>query len=95
MAKFTLKAQTLVGEFNRTTNSSYTHVVVRESSEAMKWHEMAKAGARVSGVDQRWHKDHGYAVTWHGSEKAAKAAAAKPYGYDTKATVIGVFPVDA
>ena len=48
-----------------------------------------------NGVDARWVKDRGFAVTWHGSEGAARKAAAAPYGWDRSTGVVGVFPVQA
>jgi hypothetical protein len=95
MAKMVLKVQTPVGEFNRSTKTAYTHAVVRESERAMGEFKDAQNGGHVFGVGQRWAKDRGYAVTWHGSEKAAKKAAEVPYMWDRSAKVVGVFPVEA
>lgn len=93
-----LKTTTSAGEFTRATNVPYTHVVVWNSPRA------TTAYARRNdptfhhsgrGVHARWIKDRGYAVTWHGSERAAQSAAHKGYGWDAAATPIGIFPVAA
>jgi hypothetical protein len=93
--KKTLKATTPAGEFSRETATAYAFVVVRKSPRAAAFVESANSGAQVyrGGVNGRWLKDRGYAVTWHGSEKAAKAAAGKPYDWDSKTELVGVFPV--
>jgi hypothetical protein len=49
-----------------------------------------------SGVNGRWHKDRGYAVTWHKSQQAAINASRKPYLWDAKAAyVIDIYDVEA
>ncbi len=96
-AKQTLMITTPVGAFTRMTNSPYTHAVVRTSPRAAEVFAEFEAG-RVkdrSGVDGRWVKDRGYAVTWHMSEAAAKRAAEKGYTWDLHTTVVGVYAVDA
>ena len=98
MAKLNLKVVTAHGTFTRSTATAYTHAVVRSSPRAAA----AYAAFLVSGTHsrlalaQRFAKDLGHAVTWHGSEQAARNAAAKPYFWDAKdAIVLGVFPVEA
>lgn len=87
-----LTAATPVGVFTRASSSAYTHIVVWNSPRAMR---ATADGAAVRGaVARRWVKDHGYGVTWHLSEQAAKSAARK-YGWDLDATLVGVFPVTA
>lgn len=98
MAKNTLKVETSAGEFTRKTDTPYTHVVVRVSPRAAA--SLAAFGAgnyrgKLSGVDARWVKDRGYAVTWHNSEAAARAAAEKPYVWDRETSLVGVFEVAA
>lgn len=96
MAKKTLKIETPVGEFTRSTDTAYTHAVVRTSVRAAAVLASFNAGTykyRLSGVDARWIKDRGHAVTWHSSEAAARAAASKPYGWDKETTLVGVFAV--
>lgn len=88
-----LAAQTPVGSFTRRTDSKYTHCVVWNSPRAMDAFN-ARKGTEC-GVHGRWVKDGGYGVTWHGSEAAACAAARKGYGWDSAATLAGVFPVVA
>lgn len=90
------------GEFTRTTASNYTHAVVRTSERAMNNYRPIADGTATereilwakSGVTARWVKDRGYAVTWHGSKRAAEAAASKPYFWDNKTTLVGIFPVE-
>jgi hypothetical protein len=89
MAKKTLKIITPDGVFTRTTNTAYTHAVVRRSERAYE----AYINPRYkSGVQGRWIKDRGFGVTWHGSEQAAQAAARKPYGWDGSIDVVGIYP---
>jgi len=88
--KRTLKITTPYGEFNRKTDTAYTHAVVRDCPRA---HE-ALTDVRVFGVSRRWKKDRGFAVTWHGSEQAARNAAAKDYMWGAS-TVLGIFSVEA
>ena len=90
MAKRTLTATTPVGAFNRATASAYTHVNVWDSPRATAAFEAGRRG----GVAGRWTKDCGWAVTWHGSEAAARRAGAGKYGYDHHATLLGTFPVN-
>lgn len=91
MAKQVLKVITPAGEFTRTTDTAYTHVVVRISPRA----QQALTQTYSSGVHGRWIKDRGYATTWHASEASARKAAAKPYQWDLSTDVVGVFPVEA
>lgn len=96
--KQTLKVVTAVGEFTRTTNTAYQFAVVRNSPRAKDYFDRVESGAAKAdktGVTGRWLKDRGFAVTWHGSEAAARSAAAKPYDWDSKAELIGVFTVVA
>lgn len=92
--KTTLTAVTPVGTFTRTTATPYTHIVVWNSSRAMDvYRKHLEFGTERSGVDARWVKDHGFGVTWHTSERTARAAACKPYTWEAAATHVGVFPV--
>jgi hypothetical protein len=91
MATKELKAVTPVGEFSRSTKSSYTHVVVRECGRAKE----ALANKSTRGVGGRWAKDNGYAVTWHNSKLAAERAADAKYCYDWSAKVVGIYEVGA
>ena len=97
MAKLNLKITTAHGTFTRSTATAYTHAVVRSSPRAAS----AYAAFLVSGTHspaalaQRFAKDLGHAVTWHGSEQAARNAAAKPYLWDATTAVLGIFPVEA
>jgi hypothetical protein len=61
----------------------------------MEAHQSIAAGRTnfTTGVNGRWHKDRGYATTWHGSEAAAIKAAASPYEWDGSTEVVGIFPV--
>lgn len=82
------------GEFTRDSTKAYTHAVVRTSPRALRTFERYGGSTKgTSGVDSRWVKDRGFVVTYHGSEAAAKNAASEPYDYDSKTTVVGVFPV--
>jgi hypothetical protein len=90
---FNLKVSTPHGEFTRKATKAYTHVVVRKSERAMK--SFNEPVWDSSGVQQRWQKDRGFAVTWHGSEGAARAAASKPYVWDSKTGPAEVFAVEA
>ena len=96
MAKATLTVTTEAGEFTRKTDTPYTHAVVRKSPRAAAVLASFNAGTyrgRLNGVDARWVKDRGYAVTWHMSEAAARAAAAKSYDWDKQTALVGVYPV--
>ena len=99
MSKNILTVSTPVGDFTRATDSKYTHIVVRQSERAMRLYTAVKNGdenairASKLGVDARWVKDHGFAVTWHASEVSAQRAARGHYGYDWNAPVIGIFEV--
>jgi len=96
MSKKTLKAVTPFGEFNRTTGSNYTHVVVWHSPRAYKVFQSGVSSyANGGGIDARWIKDQGYGVTWHGSAAAAAKAAKGRYGYDLSSKVAGIFEVAA
>jgi hypothetical protein len=93
--KFKLKITTPHGEFTRTATKAYTHAVVRTSERAHHAYEDIKGGKKTSGVQARWHKDRGFAVTWHGSEGAARAAASKPYMWDRATGPAEVYAVEA
>ena len=103
MAKRTLKITTPHGEFTRTTDTAYTHAVVRTSERAYGSYLPIANGTATpdqlrwakSGVTARWIKDRGYAVTWHGSEQAARNAAAKDYSHDKKTGPATIYPVEA
>ena len=103
MAKLNLKITTAHGTFTRSTATAYTHAVVRSSRRANDCYLPIANGTATpdqlswakSGVTARWIKDRGYAVTWHGSEQAARNAAAKPYFWDATTVVLGTFPVEA
>src|SRR6185295_9082204 len=62
----TLIVSTPVGPFNRKTDSRYTFVNVWASPRAAA--VAASPNPYRGGVDGRWVKDRGFAVTWHGSE---------------------------
>src|SRR5262245_8153890 len=95
MSKFNCKITTQVGEFTRKATKPYSHAVVRTSPRAMGAFERAQAGHKSgSNVNQRWAKDRGFAVTWHGSEAAARKAAAAPYIWDLSTQVVGIFAVE-
>ena len=87
--KTTLTVKTPHGTFTRTTTSKYTHVVVRSSERAKK----ALDTTEKLGVEANWKRDGGYAVTWHSSAQAAAKAAKAAYGWDLKATVLGIYAV--
>jgi hypothetical protein len=87
--KMLLTINTPVGTFTRNTNSAYKAVVVWNSPRAKQSFEK-NVGKKNSGVDARWVKDNGFAVTWHGSKESALKAT-KQYLYDANATVVGVF----
>ena len=89
-----LKVNTPYGEFTRSTKTAYTHAVVRTCARAMDTLARKDERGMNSRVIGRWIKDRGYAVTWHGSEVAARSAAAKPYGW-ADSIVVGIFPVEA
>ncbi|HEX8887100.1 MAG TPA: hypothetical protein VF797_21645 [Noviherbaspirillum sp.] len=93
MAKTTLKVTTPAGEFTRTTDTAYTHAVVRTSKRAKDYVERVAAGKKpiTSGVFARFLKDQGHIVTWHQSESAAQKAAAGENKWDRETTLIGVF----
>jgi hypothetical protein len=93
----TIKVATPFGEFTRTTKSDYTHAVVRKSDRAKSVHDkFVSSGEKSgSGVDARWIKDRGFAVTYHTSERAARNAAKQQYAYDSKTEVIGIYEVAA
>ena len=90
----TLTINTPVGTFTRKTNTNYTHIVVRNSPRAMQVLEESKTQKMVCSVEKRWVKDHGYAVTYHTSYRAAVNAAKSPYVWD-KTTVAGIYEVAA
>lgn len=83
MAKQTLKISTPHGEFTRTTDTAYTHVVVAVPASrcGTVYASAADLAARLvgsdSGVMARVLKDRGYIVSWHSSEVAAQKAAIK------------------
>ena len=91
----TLTINTPVGTFTRKTNANYTHIVVRNSPRAMQVLEESKTQKMVCSVEKRWVKDHGYAVTYHTSYRAAVNAAKSPYFWDSKVTVAGIYEVAA
>jgi hypothetical protein len=93
----TIKVTTPVGEFTRNTKSDYTHAVVRKSERAnFRYQQFLATGEKSgSGVDARWIKDRGFAVTYHTSERAAHNAANQKYGWDWKSEVIGIYEVAA
>ena len=92
----TIKVITPVGDFTRSTKSNYTHAVVRRSERARAaYEEFLLSGQKQSGVDGRWVKDRGFAVTYHTSKRAARNAAKKQYGYDSKAEVVGIYEVES
>ena len=103
MAKLNLKITTAHGTFTRSTATAYTHAVVRSSERAYGTYLPIANGTATpdqlrwakSGVTARWIKDRGYAVTWHGSEQAARNAAAKPYFWDSKTGPATIYPVEA
>lgn len=102
MSKKILKAETTVGEFTRTTNSEYTHIVVWNSPRVARFVSLVNSGderaVRKSkgGNAARWLKDRGFGVTWHGSAAAAQKAAAGRFSWDgSDATLVGVFEVAA
>jgi hypothetical protein len=90
--KMKLQANTPVGTFSRETKSQYKAIVVWNSPRAKACFDKAQQTGIYpkSGVDTRWVKDNGFAVTWHGS-KASALKATKNYLYDGNATVAGVF----
>jgi len=93
----TIKVITPVGEFTRKTSTDYTHAVVRKSERARGVYEkfLTTGEKSGSGVDARWIKDRGFAVTYHSSERAARNAANQKYGWDSKAEVIGIYEVES
>ena len=91
----TLTINTPVGTFTRKTNTNYTHIVVRNSPRAMQVLEESKTQKMRCSVEKRWVKDHGYAVTYHTSYRAAVNAAKSQYTWDGKATVAGIYEVAA
>jgi hypothetical protein len=93
----TIKVITPVGEFTRSTNSQYTHAVVRKSERANRvYQQFLQTNERSSsGVDARWVKDRGYAVTYHASLRSAANASQQKYPYDCAAEVIGIYEVAA
>jgi trehalose-6-phosphatase len=84
------------GKFDRTTQTAYTHIVVRSCERSQRIFDDANNGVQyfAGGVQGRWVKDRGFAVTWHKGEAAARTAASKPYVW-AKSTVLGIYPVDA
>lgn len=99
--KFNLKIVTPHGEFTRKSTTAYTHAVVRTSQRAADClaayernkHDAAKVRYYKDGVQARWVKDRGFAVTWHGSEAAARNAASKPYLWDKETGLATVYEV--
>lgn len=88
--KKTLTAKTPHETFTRTTNTKYTHVVVRKSQRAID----ALQSKYNSGLEARFKKDKGFAVTWHSSYAAAQKAARTWYGWDPKSVVLGIYEVE-
>lgn len=90
MAKPTLRTETPVGMFTRSTDSAYGFVTVWASPRALACFQRSNNGEKItSAVGQRWVKDRGYGVTWH----RARPTPPKHYGWDAAATLVGVFPV--
>jgi hypothetical protein len=81
--KQTLKIKTPYGEFNRTTNTAYTHaaVAIPTSRNGVVYAGAADLATQLigqtSGVMARVLKDRGYIVSWHKSYAAALYAAEK------------------
>lgn len=102
MAK-TLKIKTPHGEFTRKTDAGYTHAVVRTSERAADClatyernkHDPAKVRYYKDGVQARWVKDRGFAVTWHSNERLAIAAASAKYVWDDKTGPATVYVVES
>lgn len=110
MAKRIVTVNTPVGTFTRTTATPYTHAVVRAITATYgKCDENGKLTGDVAttpaefaaecaghwGVYGRYAKDHGYVVSYHATEAAARKAAAdatKDRWY-VISKVVGVFPV--
>ena len=92
--KMLLTANTPVGKFTRNTNSDYKAIVVWSSPRAKECFEKAKQTGQMPryGVDTKWVKDNGFAVTWHSSKQLAEKAT-KQYSYDSQAVLIGVFEI--
>ena len=88
--KTTLTAKTAHGTFTRNTNSKYTHVVVRKSQRAID----ALQSEYKCGLEARFKKDKGFAVTWHSSHAAAQKAANSFYAWDRESVVLGIYEVD-
>ena len=90
-----LIANTPVGQFSRTTNTSYQYVVVRNSKRAKESLEFFQQTNKLSSLatEQRWIKDNGFAVTWHGSKQSADKSALGSYSWDKSATLVGVYEV--
>ena len=91
-----LIANTLVGTFTRKTNSKYQYVVVRNSDRAKEAYCLYHNNNYRSpfATDKRWIKDHGFAVTWHGSKQSADKAALGSYSWDKSASLVGVFEIE-
>jgi hypothetical protein len=90
-----LLANTPVGIFERTTNTTYQYVVVRTSPRAKEAYCLYHNNNYRSSfaTDKRWVKDHGFAVTWHGSKQSADKSALGSYSWDKSATLVGVYEV--
>lgn len=83
--KTTLKINTPMGEFTRTTATAYTHVVVAIAASRCgeKFNGPEDCAAHCAphawsgGIHARILKDRGYIVSWHSSETNARKAAEK------------------
>jgi hypothetical protein len=91
----TIKVTTPVGEFTRKTSTDCTHAVVRRSENARAAYERFLSTGKRSplSTDNRWIKDRGFVVSYHSSERAARAAAQQTYQWDKNAEVIGIYEV--
>lgn len=89
-----LTVNTTVGIFSRETKTQYKAVVVWSSPRAKACFDKAQETGIFPkyGVDTRWVKDNGFALTWHGSKESALKAT-KQYMWDNNATVVGVFEI--
>lgn len=87
--KTTLTVKTPHGTFTRTTKTKYTYVVVRKSQRAID----ALQSEYNSGLEARFKKDNGFAVTWHSTHAAAQKSAQAWYGWDPEAVVLGIYEV--
>jgi len=91
----TLLTITSVGQFTRNTNLNYKYIVVRNSPRAKEAYCLYHNNNYRSSLatDKRWVKDNGFAVTWHESLESATNSASKPYSWDKKTSLVGIFHV--